>query len=356
MDFIELFNATKNNDIKIVKSFLKNSNYDVAQKDNQIFIIACFNGHINIVKLLLEDKRIDPNARNSAGLLNAFNLENNELIEVLINHPRVNFSNNNKIINSVLLLACKNADYFKIDKILSNYKFNIDENKNFIINLCEYSSVKPEKDFIKSLNLLLTDGRFTNLNIIHQSIRLLIYNNSNSGIEVFFNYNTFNNSFNDSFINNSFNNNEILKNSISDNKLESFKIFYKFLSHKHYFWNISFNESIRSNQKNILEFLLNNNNNNNFLKYYIFIKPFYNEDIDMIKILLKNEQFSFIKEDISFFSKMKNNTINESEMAIYLSKYKQLHGAIKKYYLKELNMNAEDLINKEFSKYIINSF
>ena len=53
MEYTELFQAVKKNDIDTVKKFL-NSDFDIAQKDNQIFIIAGYNGYLDIVKLLIE--------------------------------------------------------------------------------------------------------------------------------------------------------------------------------------------------------------------------------------------------------------------------------------------------------------
>ena len=92
MEYTELFQAVKKNDIDTVKKFL-NSDFDIAQKDNQIFIIAGYNGYLDIVKLLIEDDRIDPNARNSTALINIINQGNQELIEFVINHDKVDFKN-----------------------------------------------------------------------------------------------------------------------------------------------------------------------------------------------------------------------------------------------------------------------
>ena len=54
---------------------------DPSAQDNQAFIDASQNGHLEIVKLLLSDARVDPSAQNNQAFISAALVAHSEVLE-----------------------------------------------------------------------------------------------------------------------------------------------------------------------------------------------------------------------------------------------------------------------------------
>ena len=59
----QFFNSIKENDIERVKLLLNNKKINPSSSNNRAIIISSVHGHIEILKLFLNDNRIDPTDR-----------------------------------------------------------------------------------------------------------------------------------------------------------------------------------------------------------------------------------------------------------------------------------------------------
>ncbi len=358
MEYTELFQAVKKNDIYTVKKFL-NSDFDIAQKNNQIFIIACYNCCIDIVKLLIEDDRIDPNARNSTALINIIDKRNKKLIDFVINHHKVDFKNlEHKTLNSILLIASLNDNGKLIDKIL-NIDFKIDHKKNIL-----FKAIKQNK--LNSVKALLKDERFNEEKILTDNIYrfLLDYEYDdfmNLDLEIFkafFENNTIDIS--------SYKGRLIIKCFIKcscnfkENDIEIFKILMNLPNFdiKSVLKFLFLHPSTR-----LLE-LVYNEKKINFLETEDFLLSFDEKNFDNIEYLLKLPEFSFIKEDIGYFSSKnkqylticQNNNLNIPQPIFYLFKYKKIQKHLIKFVRNKYSENTYYILEQYILKEKIKSF
>ena len=87
--------ACKNGCIEVVKLLLQDPRVDPTANDNYAFIYACENGHTEVVKLLLEDPRVDPSANNNFAIHCASENGHTEIVRLLLQDPRVDPSADN---------------------------------------------------------------------------------------------------------------------------------------------------------------------------------------------------------------------------------------------------------------------
>lgn len=359
MEYTELFQAVKKNDIDTVKKFL-NSDFDIAQKDNQIFIIAGYNGYLDIVKLLIEDDRIDPNARNSTALINIINQGNQELIEFVINHDKVDFKNlEPKILNSILLMASLNDNTKLINKILS-IDFKIDHKKDIL-----YQAI--EQNRLNSVKALLKDERFNEEKILTHNICIFLSNFGYDEHEIlslkmfkaFFENNTIDIS--------SDNGKRIIQYfikyyayNVKENYIEIFKFLislpkFDIKSVLQYLFSIS--------NTRLLEFIYNEKKIN-FLETNHFLISFNEKVFSNIEYLLTLSEFSFIKEDaIELFSHnkeylniSKKYNINISPVLFYLFKYKKIQKHLIEFVRNNYSENTYYVLEQYIFKEKIKSF
>ena len=86
---------------------------------NQIFQIASNNGHLDIVKLLLNDSRVDPSDRNNYAIRIASQYGHTEIVKLLLNDSRV--YNKLKLDNNELYKKSSFYRKEKIKKIINEY-------------------------------------------------------------------------------------------------------------------------------------------------------------------------------------------------------------------------------------------
>ena len=126
--------ACEKGHIEIVKLFLNDKRVDInqANKDGATpFFIACYDGQIKIVKLLLSDERVDINKVDSTGqtpFWTACQNEDIEIVKLLLNDKRVDINKVDNFEMSPFYIACLYG-YIEIVKYLLAFRREIDINK-----------------------------------------------------------------------------------------------------------------------------------------------------------------------------------------------------------------------------------
>jgi hypothetical protein len=83
-------NAIKTNDFKTVKSLLNNEEFEPSAEDfNYAIRYASLNGHLEVVKLLLKDNRVDPSSSDCEALYSADFYQYHEIVDLLWKDKRV---------------------------------------------------------------------------------------------------------------------------------------------------------------------------------------------------------------------------------------------------------------------------
>jgi len=137
------------------------------------FFDASQNGHYNVVKLLLEDKRINPADRYNWAIQLASRYGHYNVVKLLSKDNRVNPADEN---NLAILSASANGHYNVVKLLLGDKKvinsFNID-----IINYIKKYCSKEINDFYKNyFNLYKNYNIFLLINIICDTIIKLSIN------------------------------------------------------------------------------------------------------------------------------------------------------------------------------------
>ncbi len=97
--------ASENGHIEIVKLLLKDPRVDPSDYNNYAIIYASTKGHAEIVKLLLADPRVDPSAENNLAIRWAVVNCHKEVVKLLLQDPRVDPSDGD---NSAIKRASNN--------------------------------------------------------------------------------------------------------------------------------------------------------------------------------------------------------------------------------------------------------
>ena len=121
--------ASENGHIDLVKKLLKDERVDPSGRQNEAITEASRNGHIEIVKLLLDDDRVDPSDFNSFSLIYACENGHIEIVKLLLDDGRVDqFSLGNLSRN--VSKSNKHDDIVKLlDEYEENYNKKVYKNK-----------------------------------------------------------------------------------------------------------------------------------------------------------------------------------------------------------------------------------
>src|SRR3990170_2153039 len=76
--------ACKNNNIEVVKLLLQDLRVDPSDQSNDAIIWASQSGHVEIVKLLLQDPRVDPSGKDNKAIGFAISLGHIEVVKLLL--------------------------------------------------------------------------------------------------------------------------------------------------------------------------------------------------------------------------------------------------------------------------------
>lgn len=90
--FVLLTEACVYGYIRIVRVFLEDGRVDPRMQAQAPFNAAAYNGHVEIIRALLQDGRSDPAYRNNMAVSVATQRGHDDVLRVLVNHPRVTVS------------------------------------------------------------------------------------------------------------------------------------------------------------------------------------------------------------------------------------------------------------------------
>lgn len=133
---MSILNACYNGDVSAVKSILENNNIDPTITEDTLeqlnaLHIASKYGNIEIVKLLLNDNRFDPNQKDDleyfTPLMYACIEGKIDVVKLLLNDPRVNINELDGSSLGCLFDCCINNDYELTELILTNENFNMED-------------------------------------------------------------------------------------------------------------------------------------------------------------------------------------------------------------------------------------
>src|SRR5690349_2933275 len=111
--FKVIMDACDNNKIDVIKDLLHNETIYISYL-TYIIIHASYSGNLEIIKLLLNEKRVDPSADNNDAIRIACMNGYLDIVKLLLDDERVDPSANN---NFAIIYACKNG-HFDIVKLL----------------------------------------------------------------------------------------------------------------------------------------------------------------------------------------------------------------------------------------------
>jgi ankyrin repeat protein len=127
-----------------------NKGWDPSKDDNDVIQFAARYGHIEIVKILLADKRADPSAYNNYAILFASEYGHIEVVKQLLNDKRVDPSENN---NYAIRLAARNGHTEIVKMLLADKRVDPSDHNNYVIKLA------AQNGHIEIVKILLADNR-----------------------------------------------------------------------------------------------------------------------------------------------------------------------------------------------------
>jgi len=150
--------ACKNGHVKIVKMLLKNKHVDPSNKkdkylryrystdcgrliekyddthyvikDDESIMYACENGHIEIVKLLLKDSRVNPSANNNAAIFRACKNGHFKIVKILLKNSRIDMKKEEK--DELLKIAYFKKFYSIVHLLLRRFDFCLEDKQKYL--------------------------------------------------------------------------------------------------------------------------------------------------------------------------------------------------------------------------------
>jgi len=142
-------NYIRDGNIENIKELLKQG-WDPSVDRNDPFFIACQYGQIEIVKLLLQDKRVNPASHDNSAIAEACREGNIEVINLLLKDSRVDPSGNS---NYGIKRASRNGHVEVVKLLLKDSRVDPTAEDNFAIRTAF------DNKHWKIVELLLLDGR-----------------------------------------------------------------------------------------------------------------------------------------------------------------------------------------------------
>ena len=106
--------ASMNGHLEVVRVLLKDSRVDPSADNNQAIQFASENGHLEVVRELLKDSRVDPSANNNYAIQDASENGHLEVVRELLKDSRVDPSADNN-------WAIREASASHSEKLLESY-------------------------------------------------------------------------------------------------------------------------------------------------------------------------------------------------------------------------------------------
>ena len=135
----------------IVKLLLQNPKVDPSILNNKALRLAVENGHSDIVKLLLQDPRTDPSVQNNKMIIFASGYGYTNVVEVLLQDPRVDPS----VWDNNALISASEGGYTDVVKLLLQ-----DPNVDPSVNRNEAMEAASYLGYTDIVQLLIQDPRF----------------------------------------------------------------------------------------------------------------------------------------------------------------------------------------------------
>jgi ankyrin repeat protein len=142
--------ASRNGHLEIVKLLMNDSRVDPSGGCNIAIYDACSNGHTAVVSLLLSDKRVDPSDQHNRAIHAACQKGYAEIAKLLLRDSRTDPSDNN---NGAFRHACRNG-HVDIVRLLMNDK-RVDPSAEQNEGICQTS----RNGHFETVKVLLTDMR-----------------------------------------------------------------------------------------------------------------------------------------------------------------------------------------------------
>uniref|UniRef100_A0A6C0JWC8 Uncharacterized protein n=1 Tax=viral metagenome TaxID=1070528 RepID=A0A6C0JWC8_9ZZZZ len=120
MSLQEFVDACQDGDIKMIASLLLD--FDPSENNNYAIRVASYNGHVDVVKLLLADHRVDPSALDNQAIRAASQEGHLRVVRLLLEDSRVDPSANN---NDAIKRA-QTYNHLKIANLLIEHMYRLD--------------------------------------------------------------------------------------------------------------------------------------------------------------------------------------------------------------------------------------
>jgi hypothetical protein len=142
--------AASKGHIEIVKLLLADKRVDPSAEYNYAIIWASYNGYTEIVKLLLADDRVDPSANNNYAIRYTANKGHIEIVKLLLNDKRVDPSAE---YNYAIRYAAENGHIEIVKMLLADDRVDPSADNNYVIR---FAASYGQTEIVK---LLLADKR-----------------------------------------------------------------------------------------------------------------------------------------------------------------------------------------------------
>jgi len=159
----ELWHASISGDIKIVEKILELENVNVNWGDDEWnrtpLYKACFHGHVHIVKILLQDPRIDVNKSAHEGFTPfylACSHGHSEIVKLLLNDERTDVNRTTKQDASPFYIACQEGHLEVVKLLLKDPRIDVNHPLNDQSTPFFIACQNGELEIVK---LLLNDQR-----------------------------------------------------------------------------------------------------------------------------------------------------------------------------------------------------
>lgn len=141
--------ACRDGRLEIVKIMIQDSRVNPSDDQNQSLIDACKQNQLEIVSLLLADGRADPNFENES-LRSSIEYGHPQVVKLLLNDPRVDPSS---VDNEAIKIACAHGQIEIVKILLQDNRVDPSAQDNYcILIVCEENNIKLAR-------LLLQDPR-----------------------------------------------------------------------------------------------------------------------------------------------------------------------------------------------------
>jgi ankyrin repeat protein len=197
-DYIK--DAIFNKNIEVLKLLLNDKDIDPSNNKNVAIIIASFYGNIEAVKLLLQDKRVDPSDRKNEALMKSIENGKTEVVRLLLQDKRVDPSDreNDAIIiasfygnievvklllqdkrvdpsdqkNEALMKSIENGKTEVVSLLLQDKRVNPSDRDNLALQFAS------QDNNIEIVKLLLKDERVINLLSKHNKMGFMLFSSN----------------------------------------------------------------------------------------------------------------------------------------------------------------------------------